>query len=260
MPYVKCYAVLEYSSSSEITLADHFIPFGRPYLNIKFRGRMRGDKEPFMGEDFSDNHISGQVLESFNNIHSGDSGMCGIFFHPTGFYQLFGFPMMELTQSTIKIEDFFGRAGEELIDRMIATESSRQKVNLFEELLKSRLQKKISEADDVEWALQLIQQNPSQQIDDVCSTLNISGRHLRRKFNQKVGIGPKYYLRIRRFHRALQLSHHYNQISLQDLSFGCGYYDQSHFSTDFRQFAGKHPHDYFKRNNRSLEEVGAILK
>lgn len=258
-PYVKCYAFLEYNLPSSTILTDYFLPYGRPYLDINYRGKMWSDTPPFVGENFSASHVAGQILEHFSHYHSGDSGMCGIFFHPSGFYKLFGLPMMELTHSNINIEDFFGEEGKRLISRIAESESFQQKFNILEAFLKKRLKCKFSATDNTDGVIQMIQQNPRQQIDEVCEYFHVSSRHLRRKFKEKVGIGPKYYLRICRFHRALQLNHQYPQIELQDLSFRCGYFDLSHFSREFKQFSGKSPFQYFRKNQRKLE-VGAILK
>ncbi|MEK6481080.1 AraC family transcriptional regulator [Catalinimonas sp. 4WD22] len=258
-PYVKCYALLEYDLPADKILTDHFLPFGRPYLNIAFRGEFWIDRPLFKRDGFSSHHIAGQILQPFYHYHSGDSGMIGIFFHPSGFHQLFGLPMSELTQNSIDLEDFLGSEGRILIDQITNSVSSWQKVNLCEQLLRKLFNNNWSTIDDADRAIQLIRQDPTLPIDEVCKYFNISSRHLRRRFKEKVGIGPKYYLRICRFHRALQLSHQYEQVNLQDLSYTCGYYDQSHFSSDFQQFTGKTPFEYLKKNQRHLE-VGGILQ
>ena len=257
-PYIKCYALLEYNLPSSTILTDYFLPFGRPYLNINYRGQMWSDVSPFTRNNFSANHIAGQILEHFCHYHSGNSGMCGIFFHPSGFHRLFGLPMPELTHDSINVEDFFDN-GKRLIKQIAESTSFRQKVNVLEIFFKNRLKHNPSAIDSTDWAIQMIQQNPQQSVDEVCKYFHVSSRSLRRRFKEKVGISPKYYLRICRFHKALQLSYEYPQIDFQDLSFHCGYYDLSHFSREFKQFSGKSPFQYFIKNQRKLE-VGGVLQ
>lgn len=257
-PFVKCYALLKYNLPGSTVLTDYFLPHGVPYLSILYSGQIRSDDSPFASDSFLPSHIAGQFLNSCFHHHSGDSGICGIFFHPSGFYKLFGLPMTELTHSTINIDDFFGGRGKELIERVTEAESFPQKVAVLETFLKSHLKRTPSAADRADGAIQLIRQNPQQSVDEVCRYFHVSSRHLRRQFKEKVGVGPKYYLRICRFHRALQLSHQYPQIGMQELSFRCGYFDLSHFGQDFKQFSGQSPFVYFKKTRRKLE-IGGIL-
>jgi AraC-like DNA-binding protein len=257
-PFVKCYGFLEYDLPESVTVTNHFLPFGHPYLVISYRGKMWNDNSPFRREEFSNCHIAGQLLQHYYHYHSGDLGTVAIYFQPTGFNQLFGLPMTELTQNNIGVREFFGADGEPLISRISSMKSTLQKINAFEDMLRAHSKKKQKTKDSSHWAVQLIQENPRQSVDEVCANLQVTSRHLRRKFKEKVGMGPKYYLRICRFHRALQLNHQYPQIDLQDLSFQCGYYDHSHFIKDFKQFSGKSPYDYLINNNRNLE-VGGFL-
>jgi len=95
-------------------------------------------------------------------------------------------------------------------------------------------------------------------LDQICHYLRISPRSLRRKFKEKVGLGPKYYIRICRFHHILRLSHATQDLDVQDLAFLGGYHDLSHFTKDFKLFTGKTPFDYFMNNNRNLELAGVL--
>ncbi|WP_350340143.1 helix-turn-helix domain-containing protein [Paraflavitalea speifideaquila] len=41
--------------------------------------------------------------------------------------------------------------------------------------------------------------------------------------------------------------------SLTDIAYECGYYDQSHFIHDFKEFSGYHPGQYFKGRPEGIE-------
>ena len=258
VPYVKSFAFMEYDLPESVTVTNHFLPFGHPYLVISYRGQMWNDNSPFRRSNFSNCHIAGQLLQHYYHYHSGDLGTVAIYFQPNGFNQLFGLPMTELTQNNMGVEEFFGSDGTRLISEISSMESTLQRILAFEDMLRNHIKRKQKKKDSSHWAIQLIQENPRQSIDEVCTYLKVSSRHLRRKFKEKVGLGPKYYPRICRFHRALQLNYLYPQLDLQDLSFRCGYYDISHFGQDFKHFSGKTPYDYLRLNNRHLE-VGGFL-
>jgi AraC-like DNA-binding protein len=55
---------------------------------------------------------------------------------------------------------------------------------------------------------------------------------------------------------ALRLKYKYPKYNVQDLIHLCGYYDQSHFTRDFKQFSGKTPYEYFVKNKRNVEAGG----
>jgi AraC-like DNA-binding protein len=65
---------------------------------------------------------------------------------------------------------------------------------------------------------------------------HVSERQLERRFTRAIGITPKKFARLARFHRVVQ--HIASADSIADLAAACGYYDQSHLIKDARQFSG----------------------
>jgi transcriptional regulator GlxA family with amidase domain len=78
----------------------------------------------------------------------------------------------------------------------------------------------------------------------------LSTRQLERRFERTVGVSPKQYARIRRFHRASQAA-----LQLEtsprwgELAAECGYFDQSHMNRDFQQFAELTPVELWRRHH-----------
>jgi len=72
----------------------------------------------------------------------------------------------------------------------------------------------------------------------------LSARRFIELFRRYVGVTPKLYCRIRRFQRALGELHRIKQMDWSAVALECGYYDQSHFIRDFRQFSGLTPSAY----------------
>jgi len=258
-PYVRCYAQWQYNLDEKVCLPGEQTPFGCPYLTVNYRGKVGAEVPPFENKDFTNNHIAGQLLKHYHNYHSGNVGFFGIFFYPTSVHYLFREEMRVFTQKAWDIETMNGASGRRLVDRITSTDSSGEMIDAAEQFLKEKLQNASPKTDEIDQAAFIIRKNPTIALDKVGQHLRISSRSLRRRFKEKVGIGPKYYLRICRFHQALRLSYQYPDADLHDLSFLSGYYDQSHFMKDFGVFTGKTPYDYFKRNNRS-PELGGILR
>jgi Helix-turn-helix domain len=60
----------------------------------------------------------------------------------------------------------------------------------------------------------------------------------------EVGVSPKVFCRLRRFPCALRQVDGRSSVNWTDLALVCGYYDQAHFTHEFREFAGLTPTEY----------------
>lgn len=65
----------------------------------------------------------------------------------------------------------------------------------------------------------------------------LSARQFERKFQERMGMSPRFYARIVRFDRAFKLKAQHPQLDWLDVAYACGYFDFSHLMRDFRQFA-----------------------
>ncbi|MCG8480781.1 MAG: helix-turn-helix transcriptional regulator [Spirochaetales bacterium] len=98
-------------------------------------------------------------------------------------------------------------------------------------------------------------------LSDIAQRAGYSRKHLIHIFKTHVGISPKKYQRVQRFNIALSLIHGRNHPDLADIAYQCGYYDQAHFTNDFRRLAGYSPTQYLDyvgeyRNVFSTDEIG----
>jgi AraC-like DNA-binding protein len=89
----------------------------------------------------------------------------------------------------------------------------------------------------------------------LATELGWSRRHLAARFRDEVGVPPKSLARLLRFRRALELL---GRRDLAGVAYDCGYYDQSHFNRDFREFAGATPGELLARRLSSVQDAGAV--
>jgi len=82
---------------------------------------------------------------------------------------------------------------------------------------------------------------PSGSVYAVAGELGVSERHLRRVFRETVGVSPKAFARIARFHRALGAARNDARVGWAGIAAGAGYYDQAHLIAEFRAIAGVTP-------------------
>lgn len=78
-------------------------------------------------------------------------------------------------------------------------------------------------------------------VNAVADDLGVSERHLRRVFQETLGMGPKAYVKLTRFDRALRAAREPNRESWASIAANAGYYDQAHLIAEFRAITGVTP-------------------
>jgi AraC-like DNA-binding protein len=169
----------------------------------------------------------------------------GVHFKPGGARSLFDVPAEALTGQVVSLEMLWGRAADSLYEQLRATASQDERVRLLERALIERLRRGAGfELEPVlRVALEAFEQPDLSSVNEVNRRTGLSPKRLVALFDEKVGLSPKTYWRVRRFRAALR-----------DLELGQrgaalahrhGYCDQAHFLRDFRAFSGACPRQYF---------------
>jgi AraC-like DNA-binding protein len=78
-------------------------------------------------------------------------------------------------------------------------------------------------------------------VSTVAAELGVSERHLRRSFLEAVGVSPKAFAKLARFHRALGAARREADAGWAGIAAAAGYYDQAHLISEFRAIAGVTP-------------------
>ena len=100
---------------------------------------------------------------------------------------------------------------------------------------------------------EIFSSNANIRVRDLEKKLNYSRRHLLRNFSDYTGMSIKMFSRTIRFQTALKLLAGSSKKSISEVSSICGYYDQSHFQKEFREFTGMTPAQYINVLNINSE-------
>jgi AraC-like DNA-binding protein len=167
-------------------------------------------------------------------------------FKPGGAYPFFGVPVSELTDRMIDLERLWGADSARLREALLSTATQQGRVALLEDALVSRLSGPAlfepASAASVRRALRILQESsvlPS--VEGLAEQLGASPRQLRRAFAAVTGLGPKEYLRIVRFQRALKRARQAPTPHWGTIAAALGYYDQAHLIAEFRALSGHTP-------------------
>ncbi len=102
---------------------------------------------------------------------------------------------------------------------------------------------------------------------DLASTACLGQKQFTRVFSKYVGLNPKSYLRLLRFHKALMMIREQAHAgapadvaskggTLTDVAWNCGYYDLAHMTSDFRSICGYSPSELIVAGTELTEAFG----
>jgi AraC-like DNA-binding protein len=149
----------------------------------------------------------------------------------------------ELTNQSVGLDALWGAEAAVIADALASAPSVEGKQAILEAALMERLDE-VRQADvdaDVDAAIDVIAGAPSQtRIGALSRELNVSERHLRRRFEQAIGYGPKTFGRVLRFRAFLSLVEDHGY-PLGQAAAEAGYADQAHVTRECKDLSGLTP-------------------
>ncbi|MEO9869388.1 helix-turn-helix domain-containing protein [Ekhidna sp.] len=82
-------------------------------------------------------------------------------------------------------------------------------------------------------------------VKEIYSSLNVSKSKLEQHFNREIGLTPKEYCKIEKINHFIRTYRDSCDQSLTEITYLCGYYDQSHLIKDFKYFLDTSPKRFF---------------
>ena len=247
-PYVKFYWTLEGLDASMNTPRERIIPDGSIELMFHrgdlFQKYIRDDQVVTQPRSF----LHGQITRFIDVRPTGKIEIFSIRFQPHGLYPFLNYYISELTGITISTNELWGLEGQLLEERIMEAGSATLRIQVIEEFLLQRLKLLKRPQNDIMHCIRLINHsNGSIPIEKLAYEVNTGRRELERKFLEQVGISPKLLARITRFQKVLNKieTEHINSTAA---AYEGGFYDQSHFIRDFKEFTGYSPNIYFAKN------------
>ncbi len=178
--------------------------------------------------------------------------LMGIHFKPGGAYPFLNFPLSELHNQIISADAIWGGFAAELRDRLCTAPSIQVQLDLFEQLLLTRLVDTPHGLHAVRYGIEEIaRHNGALSIKALSEYMGISQNHLLTQFKQMVGISPKALARLYRLKHILRSIDPTQPVDWTQIAHHSGYYDQAHFIKDFREFSGHSPTDYLRLRRQS---------
>ena len=240
-----CAYVREYVGGVErsaVPVCRRELPSGNIPLIINFDGVVR-ERKP-NGSLASTEHriFTAGLHDAFTIVESsGPSHGIQINFTALGARLFFDRPLGEFANRTIELEDVFGRSAATLVSRLHDATTWDARFDIVDREIRARVAAARPPAPAVAWAWRrLVTTGGGARIAEIRRDIGWSERHFAVQFRNQFGLTPKAFARILRFGRAARALGQGTQ-PLASIALACGYYDQAHFTRDFRAFAGITP-------------------
>lgn len=191
-------------------------------------------------------HFVAGLHETYTTSEStGTNWSIQIDLSPIGAYRILGLPLWELTNRIERVDDVLGRSGAQLSLDLEATDTWSERFDLVDAFLADRLKHAAPEEPEIAWAWrQLATSQGLIAIHTLTDELDWSHGRLIDRFREQIGLPPKMIARQLRFRVAASRLRTQPDRSLAEIAGAAGYFDQAHFSREFREFAGITPGDF----------------
>ena len=187
--------------------------------------------------------FAGQIRKFFFLKNTGCSGILGIKFFPEVLSQIFNLDMSQYVDKVIDLK--FITSDLTFLEQINHSNSDKGNIDIATEWLTNKMDLiKLSEPLKLSQIIgEIIKNNGLTEIEFYAKKYDISLRELERQFKTIVGLSPKFFSRI------IRLSHIFKEVQKKDFSwtefaYNLGFYDQSHFIKNFKEFTGESPKKY----------------
>jgi AraC-like DNA-binding protein len=199
-----------------------------------------------------DGWFMGAWSRRFAIEHSAPARVVGVHFKPWGLAPFLEVPLSELQNRTVPADAVWGRSVDRLRDQLAQASSTGDLLQIMERELRSRLISTplpgfqlvdhVSRRMEASWG--------AVRVSALTEAAGVSSNHLAAQFKAHVGLTPKRVSRIYRFARVLLAVDARRQVDWAQLAHTAGYFDQAHFSKEFREFTGHTPSSYLALRRR----------
>ena len=266
VPWIHCYWYVEpdpYTVSPEADALDRhqlLIPDGHSELVFRLEGgftRWRVDA-PEQRAQMRASYVIGGRSHSVLTHTAGGLRLAGVKLDPRALRVLLKMPLTEFRDSTVACADLEPATLMDLEDEAGSLASVDQLAGVFDRFFMRRMTDEVSAEPLIARLLEQIRATQgAQSVMEWAREHAVDPRTLERRFVACIGMTPKQYARIVRF------KHAYRRLSRrrpgERRTYLEPYYDESHFSREFRHFLGTSPTKWLNQASKFRTTVADHL-
>lgn len=181
--------------------------------------------------------------------------MFRVHFQPGALFRMLNIPLGEFGEDYFDAELVLGREVRDVSEQLAMVRSYTEIVTTVEAYLSRMLggAKHILPVDRA--AAQLTMDSVHTSLDCLARQACLSPRQFNRKFTERIGVGPKLYSRLLRFHNAYLFKAAHPTVAWPTVAIQFDYTDYQHMVRDFWQFTNTTPNVWLQEDGASPENA-----
>lgn len=200
--------------------------------------------------------IFGQQVSRYNFGLTPEYLMFRVHFQPGALYRLLRTPLSCFTDEYCDAAAVVTQEVEAVNERLANCTDYAQMVQLVEDYLFQKIKKVKEDTHRLDQVAGTILRDPARfSLDALAREACLSPRQFNRKFTERIGVGPKLYSRIVRFHKAYLYKEAHPHEDWLSVAVLFGYADYQHLVKDFKAFSNVTPNLWISEDNRSPERM-----
>jgi AraC-like DNA-binding protein len=234
------------------------MPSAHLFINLGGPARLRDSDPSVPSAVLADGWFMGVWTRRFLVEYPARVRLAGVHFKPWGISPFAGLPATELRDRWVPVDAVWPRSLDRIRNQAGDSASATGTLRVLERELRSRL------AQAPPRGLGLVRHAGGRleasrgvvPVGALTDAAGVSGTHLAAQFKFHVGVTPKRVARIYRFAQLIVSVDARRPVDWAELAHTAGYFDQAHFSREFKDFTGHTPTEYLALRRRHPAEPG----
>lgn len=245
--YVRAYRIVRFQFASNASLPikvypprpEHCLSFyPKDYEKVDFA--VNGQKAGNLAAV-----LFGQHTEVSHRQVGADFLLLQIVFKPGALYRITGIPSTEFTNAYLDAALLFKDEIKWVNEQLNHCQSHPQMVAVAEKFLLGQIQKKALEQHRLDLVSMLpIKNSDPYSVDALAKASCMSVRQFERIFKERMGVSPKFFIKVARFENAYRMKNQSPQLDWLSIAYDCGYYDYQHLVKDCKALTQHTPNDF----------------
>lgn len=228
-PFLDHFWIVEWDLRDQAPFVQRTLPY--PCVHVVFDAARSG--------------VFGVPTGAFDYELKGTGKVCGLRFRAGAFRALLGRPVHTITDQVLPLSAVFPWDDEAAQRTVLDGLDDAAMIEAATGLLRASLPPPEPEVERIAAILRTVEGTPGlTQVEALAASAGMSVRSLQQLFSEYVGVSPKWVIRRFRLHEAADQLASGEALDLAALALALGYFDQSHFSSDFRKLVGQSPARY----------------